>query len=205
MEDDPPPIVRAIGKDLSARLEDPSFAAATEGLEGVVSLADEATPQTLTLRLGGGRVSLAHGTAADADLRATVALNGTGGEPELAGAAEHPDLARWLLELINSPAPPWPEAATRFWSVLERMNGAPAALVVVETESGESRRFGAAAGPAYEIRGEADALVSVLTGRVPLIDAAFERAVFVRGSFPELSLLTGAGFTIRYGSEDWGG
>jgi hypothetical protein len=41
----------------------------------------------------------------------------------------------------------------------------------------------------------------VLTGRAPLIVAAYEGIVFIRGSFPELSVLTGAGFAVRYGRD----
>ena len=204
MEDDATPLVRAIARDLAAHLEDPSFAEATEGIEGTFGLADASTPQALTLRLGGGRVSLSHGLAADAKLTATVALERVGeAEPELAGAAARPELAHWLSALLEPPASSWPQAAARFWAVLEGMSGAPLALLVVELEGGERRRYGAEDGPAYELHGPPHSLVNVLTGRVPLIDAAFEGAVFVRGSFAELSVLTGAGFTIRYGSEGW--
>jgi hypothetical protein len=206
VEDDPPPIVRAVAKDLAAHLEDPSFAEATAGLAGAIAVKDASTPQALTLRLGDGRVSLAHGAAADADLSATVAFeDGSEAEPEFEPDAEHPELARWLAGVLEAPAMSWPEAADRFWSVLERMSGAPEALLVTDLESGEQHRYGAEDGRAYEIKGAPRALIDVLSGRVPLIDAAFGGAVLVRGSFPELSLLTGAGFTVRYGGEGWDG
>ena len=42
----------------------------------------------------------------------------------------------------------------------------------------------------------------MLGGRTPLVDAAFAGKVFVRGTFPQLSVLSGAGFRIRYGTGD---
>lgn len=171
-----------------------------------MSVADADTPQALTLRLGDGSISLARGAAEDAEVRATVALAGTArAKARLAGAEGRPDLARWVAGLLDPPGLSWQEAADRFWSVLSEMRGAPAALLVVDTEGGEEHRYGAADGRAYELHGAPEALTAVLTGRAPLLDAAFEGKVFVRGSFPELSLLTGAGFTIRYGGEDWDG
>ena len=88
----------------------------------------------------------------------------------------------------------WHEAADRYWSVLSEMPGAPRALRVVDLESGEERALGD--GRAYEIHGSREALLEVLSGRAPLIDAAFEGTVFIRGTFAELSVLTGACFAI---------
>ena len=80
------------------------------------------------------------------------------------------------------------------------MRGAPEGLLVVNLDTGDERRFGAEGG-AYEIHGPTAGLVAVLTGRARLIDAAYEGIVFIRGSFPELSVLTGAGFAVRYGRD----
>ena len=88
----------------------------------------------------------------------------------------------------------WVEAADRYWTVLSKMPGAPAGLRVVELDSGEERVNGD--GPAYEIHGRSEALLDVLSGRTPLIDAAFEGKVFIRGTFAQLSVLTGACFAI---------
>jgi hypothetical protein len=41
--------------------------------------------------------------------------------------------------------------------------------------------------------------VSVFTGRVSLMEAAYDGTVCVRCRFPDLSVLSGAGFEIRYG------
>ncbi len=198
VEDDPPPVVRALARDLAARLSDPAFVEATADLVGTVSLRDAATPQAVTIRLTGDSIALAHGSSEIADLRATVSL-GEPGEPRLEGAAEHSELAQWLRALL-SPAPVgWEEAAALFWSALVGIDGAPAALRVVELESGAERRYGSHEGYAYELHGRAEELAAVLSGRAPVVDAAFAGRVFVRGSFAELSVLAGAGFCVRYG------
>jgi hypothetical protein len=198
VEADPPPVVRAFANDLAARLRDPAFADETRRVRGTVSLQDASTPQAATIRLGDRGVTLAHGFAETAELRAEVDLRGTA-EPELEGAGEHPELAQWLHSLLSAQPPEWPRAAERFWSVLSPMPGAPGALRVVDLKTGDEHRFGSERGRAYELHGPTDDLVDVLTGRVPVVDAAFAGRIFVRGSFPELSVLSGAGHRVRYG------
>ena len=197
IEDDPPPVVRALANDLTGRLEEPAFAEATKRVRGAVSLRDSRTPQAATIRIDDRGVALSHGFDETADLHATVVLPGIV-EPELEGGEQHPELARWLKALLSAPPPEWPEAGERFWSVLSRMEGAPAALRVVDLETGSDRRYGSPDAPAYEVHGRPDDLAAVFCGRDPVVDAAFEGRIFVRGSFPELSVLAGAGFRVRY-------
>jgi len=197
VEEDAPPMVRALATELAARLEDASFAAETERLRGVVSVRASAGAQSATLRVEDRTVSLAHGEVDDADLTATIDLNGAA--PRVEADAGHPELSRWLSALVDPPAPAWPEAAERYWSVLAKMPGAPAALRVVNLDTGEERAYGSEDGPAYEIHGSTESLLGVFGGRAPLIDAAFEGRVYIRGTFPQLSVLTGACFAIRFG------
>jgi hypothetical protein len=197
IEDDPPPVVRALGNDLTERLEDPGFAEATKRLHGAVSVRDSRTPQAATIRIEDHGVGLSHGFDEKAELRAVVRLPGIG-EAQLEGADQHPELAQWLKALLSGPPPEWPEAAEGFWAVLSRMSGAPAALRVVDLESGSDRTYGSPDARAYEVHGRADDLAAVFCGRDPVVDAAFDGRIFVRGSFPELSVLAGAGFRVRY-------
>jgi hypothetical protein len=199
IEDDAPPVVRAIARDLAACLEDSSFADATRRTRGVVSVRSASTPQSVTLRVARGAVSLAHGAADDAEVTATAELGGSvDAEPVIETSGARSELAEWLSRLLHPPVPPWTEAAARFWSVLSAMPGAPTALLVVALDDGE-RRFGSAHGQACEIHGSINGLLAVLTGRSSLMEAAFDATVYVRGSFPDLSVLSGAGFEIRFG------
>lgn len=196
MEDEPTPIVAALANDLDACLGADDFAEATARLRGIVGVSARGTPQSATVRLDGDRVALAHGLEPDADVLALLAGAGAGSEVE-GGDAE---LVAWTERLLAPPLPAWDEAAARFWATLESLRGAPGGLVVVNLDLGEALTFGADA-EAYELRGPADALVAVLTGRLPPLDAAYGGEVFIRGTFPQLSVLTGAGFEIRYGRD----
>ena len=98
--------------------------------------------------------------------------------------------------ILSDDTPDWAGAADRYWSVLSGIPGAPSALRVVELDSGEERAHGDDDRSAYEIHGRPEALIEVFSGRAPLIDAAFERKVYIRGTFAELSVLTGACFAI---------
>ena len=200
MERDPTPLVAATANDLASCMADADFAAATERLRGVVSLRAAATPQAVTLRLDADEVSLAHGFDAAADVRVTLADDHAAPATEVEDAADHPELAGWVERLLAPPEPGWEDATERFWSVLSEMRGAPEGLLVVNLDTGDELRFGAEGG-AYEIHGPTAGLVAVLSGRARLIDAAYEGIVFIRGSFPELSVLTGAGFAVRYGRD----
>src|SRR5262245_3651947 len=200
VEDDAPPAVRAIANELAAGRDDPAFSEGTERTRGIVCLRDALTPQAVTVRIADGEIAVSRGEPVDADLTATVHFEDlAGSEPELAGAAEHEQLARWASSLVAEHPATWRDAAERFWTALREMPGAPAALVIVDLEAGDGHRFGSREGHAYEIRGRPRALRDVFVGRVPLLDAAFDGRVFVRGSFRELSLLTGACFAVRYG------
>jgi hypothetical protein len=194
VEDEPTPIVAALANDLDACLGSDDFAEATGRLRGVVGVSARGTPQSVTVRLDGDGVALAHGLEPGADVLAVLAGDEAGAEVEGRDA----ELVAWTERLLAPPLPAWSEAAARFWATLEPMPGAPPGLVVVNLDHDETLEFGAEAG-AYELRGPTDGLVAVLTGRLPPLDGAYAGEVFIRGTFPQLSVLTGAGFVIRYG------
>lgn len=200
VEDDPPPVVRALANDLRARLGDSEFAIATARARGTIEVGDRASPQAAAIELGDGEIRIAHGRRAAAEVRASVDLR-SGGEPTIDGETANPLLAEWARELLGADPEPWPEAAARCWRVLTGMAGAPEALLVVDLEDDEELRLGTPAGRAYELHGGPEALAAVLSGRRSLVDAAFAGEVFVRGTFAELSVLSGAGFRVRYGED----
>jgi hypothetical protein len=200
-EDDPTPLVRAVRADLTRRLADPEFAELTRAARGTAAIRDASTPEAVTATVGGGTVTLVHGVDPGAQVVAVVG-GGGGHEADLpeSAAAEHPALTAWLAALL-APSSDWAAAAERFWAALEPRPGAPQALLVVELEGGERRRFGAD-GRAYEIHGRAEDLTALLEGRTALIAEAFERRILIQGSFPEISVLSGAAFEVRMGASE---
>lgn len=203
METDPTPMARAIGNDLTRPLADPGAGAAPPVAAATVSLRARHSQQSVILRLAPDQISVAHGLCAEADLTAMIDLR-TGELSELQGPASDrdPELVSWLRGALGAPDLAWTEAAERFWTALSVRPGAPPGLRVVNLDRGEERSFGAEIGNPYEIHGSTAALLEVLTGRTPLLEAVFERGVLIRGSFPQISVLTGAGFELRYGGEN---
>ncbi len=199
-EDDPTPLVRAVRADLTRRLGDPEFAELTRAARGTAAIRDASTPEAVTATVGDGSVALVHGVDPEAQVVAIVGGGGHGADVPESAAAEHPALTAWLAALL-APSSDWAAAAERFWAALEPRPGAPQALLVVELESGERRRFGGD-GRAYEIHGRAEDLTALLEGRTALIAEAFERRILIRGSFPEISVLSGAAFDVRMGRSD---
>ena len=201
-EDDPTPLVRALRADLARRLADPEFAKLTREVRGAVAVRQATTPEAATATIDDGEVRLRHGVG---EAVKVVAVLDGGGHAEIPddAPAESARLVAWLDRLLTR-STSWTEAAERFWSALEAQPGAPAGLLVVELESGERRRFGSD-GRTIELCGSADDLVALLEGRTALIDEAYARRIFIRGSFPDLSVLSAAGFAVRTGAVDGDG
>jgi hypothetical protein len=199
LEDDSLPVVRAIAADLIVCLHEAEFTDLTRRTHGVACVRSADTPQAVTARIADGRVALAHGSDAEPDVTATAELGNPAAELAINGAKRHPDLAQWTSRLLRPPMPPLEVAAERFWSELSSLQRSPRALVLVDLRSGERRRYGPDYAPGCELHGTPAALLSVLTGRSSAIEAAFDGTVLIHGSFPDLSVLSGAGFRVRYG------
>jgi hypothetical protein len=197
IEDDPTPMVLSIRSDLVRRLADPAYAELTAAIRGRATIREAATPEAVTATIADRRVNLAHGAADGVQVVVTIAAAGRRPVLSADAKANHPELSDWLTRLLAT-SDDWAGAAERFWEALEPLRGAPPALLVVELTSGEERRFGNA-GRAYELHGRAEDLTALLEGRRDLIGEAFERRVFIRGSFPEISVLAAAALAVRTG------
>ena len=131
-------------------------------------------------------------------------VDGAGRRAEMLGdpppSAEHPGLVAWARGAARPCGGRGREAAG-------------AVLVGARTASGRSGRAArgrprerrapsasASDGRAYEIHGPGRRTSSrLLEGRTALIEEAFERRIFIRGSFPEISVLSAAAFDVRMG------
>jgi hypothetical protein len=164
-------------------------------LTGVAAVRAAATPEAATFDLTDDGIAVRHG-ADGADVTATLGPAGRWNGDEIAGETEHPELAAWLRDVAAPPQTPWRDAGARFWDELRGRPGAPATLVLVELDGGESLRLGDGA-PAYEIHAPEATLVALLEGRAGLIEEAFERRAYIRGGFPDISVLAGAAARVR--------
>ena len=197
VEDDPTPLVLALRAELGERLRDPEFAALTRELDGIAAVRVESTPEAATFELA-DPVAISHG-ADGAQATAVLTTLGRWDGGAIAGEHEHPGLARWLRMLTDPPERDWRTAAARFWDQLRGRPGAPGALLLVNLDSGERERLGD--GPdAYEIHAPTERLVALLEGRAPLLDEAAGGEIHIRGSFAQISVLTGAALRVRLGA-----
>jgi hypothetical protein len=196
IEDDPTPLVLGIAADVRRRLGDPVFAALTAESGGRAGVRVGLGPEAATVELGDA-ISIRHGLDSPdalAMLDRTERWDGS----EIAGAAEHPAPARWLSALFTPPEGDWREAAATLWGVLAGTPGAPAGLLVTEAGTGAEERFGDPSG-AYEIRAEAGALLTLLEGRSALMAEASAGSIEIRGSFAQISVISGALWPVRSG------
>lgn len=199
IEDDPTPLAMAIAADLRRRLRDPVFAGLTADTQGSLGIRVGAGPEAVTVGIGDA-LTVRHGLeSADVVITLDARHRWDGGSME--GSDDHADLARWAEALMSPPPADWRDAAARLWTELEPASGAPAALLVTELDEGEQLRLGEGARP-YEIAAGADALVDLLEGRTALMEEASTGAVRIRGTFPEISVITGAMWRVRVGGWD---
>jgi len=190
-------MVLSIRSDLVRQLADPGYAELTAAIRGRATIREAATPEAVTATIADAHVTLTHGAAEGVQVVAT--LGPAGRRPLLSADAKanYPELSDWLTRLL-SVSDDWAGAAERFWEALEPLSGAPPGLLVAELDSGEERRFGEAE-RAYELHGRAEDLTALLEGRRELIAEAFERRIFIRGTFPEISVLAAAALKVRTG------
>jgi len=193
-EDDPTPLVLALAADLTRRRRDPAFDDLTAATRGKAGVRVGPGPEAATIDLDGGP-AVRRGLVG-AQVVATLSPCHRWDEDEIWGAHDHPELARWVSELTSPPPRDWREAARRLWAELESTPGAPPALAVVELDSGEREHCGDG-GRAYEIRGRKEALLDLLEGRSALMEEASAGSIQIRGTFPEISVITGACWRAR--------
>ena len=175
----------------NAASRDPEFAERTEGLTGVAAVRAAGTPEAATLRarrrcdLAPPRRGRRRG---DRDARRRRALGRrAGGRRGTSTPSSRPGCARL-------PRPPRRRGAKprRGSGPSSRAGpGAPGSLLVAELDSGRVASASATGAAGYEIRAPEPTLVALLGGRAALIEEAFERRAYIRGSFPEISVLSG--------------
>lgn len=194
IEDDPTPLVLAIAADLTRRRRDPAFDDLTAATRGRAGVRVGSGPEAATIDLD--EVSAVRHGLAGAQVVATLGNDHRWDEGEIRGGADHPELARWVSELTSPPPGDWREAARRLWAELELASGAPTGMLIVDLDSGEEERFGDG-DRAYEMRGRTEALLDLLEGRSALMEEASAGSIQIMGTFPEISVITGACWRVR--------
>lgn len=194
VEPDAPPIVRTMATTLRRAAADPKLATVLAKMQGVAALRSATDPQSATMRFDRGQVSVERGVAADAGvvIEADLATmnDPSPPKPKISGAARHPQFALALGKVLDPPKGTWQQAASGFWAFASGAPGAPAALEVVATDSGERLLLGGGL-PRAEIHASAHWLTVVLSGNGVLGEEILAGRVEFAGTLQQLAVLTG--------------
>lgn len=196
LEDDATPLVRMIGRALrqSARVGHAGQLFARSA--GNVAVRSHDTPQSATISIDSGSVSVSGGVLVDPDASLVVDVGARyrpTGEP--AGDA---GLAELVLSALNPPFPHWRESAEQFWEAARSVPGIPDVLVVVfEDESGSTEaRFGSG-DTEFVVAGTADVLGGLFTGADEFIPA-LSSGLRIQGTWAQLSVMNSASWKVRF-------
>jgi hypothetical protein len=194
LESDPPPIVRTLATTLRRAAADPKLRGVLEKMHGVAALRSTTDPQSATLRFDKGTVRIERGVATDVGVIIEADLNTMNDpeppKPKVTGAARHPKFALALGKVLDPPKGTWREAAQGFWSFAGGCAGMPAALEVVNTDTGERVLLGGGE-PRVELHGTAHWLTVVLSGNSVLGEDILAGKVQFVGALAHLAVLTG--------------
>jgi hypothetical protein len=202
LEDDPTPLVLILGATLRRSARNPALASKLRGMQGVVALKSSVDPQAVTIRFEKGRLSLAHGVAADsgvvieADLTKMNEPNAP--KPKVTGAARHPAFALAVSKVLDPPPASWQEEARAFWEFAHDQPRMPATMLVVCTDDGAQLTLGEGT-PEYELHGSARALTSVFAGASVLGEDMLNGKIYGVGSLQHLAELTGRSIAWMFG------
>lgn len=198
-EPDAPPIVLILAATLRRAAADPKLAATLARMQGVAALKSALDPQAATMRFTRGRVEIERGVAADATVVVEADLATMNDpdppKPKVTGAARHPQFALALGKVLDPPKPAWQDAARDFWSFAARQRGMPAALEVVNTDTGEKLLLGGGE-PRCELHGTGHRLTGLFTGNSVLGEELLAGKLAFVGTLQHVAVLTGR--TIAY-------
>jgi hypothetical protein len=193
-EDDPTPLVLFVARTLREAHRHPELAELSAGLSGSFALRSVEDPQAVTLTFGGGGVHLVHGADPGADhhrgLDIAAPLGLVGDEPDPAIAT--------LQRLLQPPLAPWQHLAQSFWDLTSGDRGMPSRLEVSCTDEVAQTLVLGSGEPRYAISGNSAQLQRIFFGTDDILTAAYVGAIGIEGTLPQLSVMTGASWKVRF-------
>ena len=217
---DPRPITLVLANILRRSAADPELSSIMAELVGVLGLQSSTDPQCATIHFDKGTVVVANGLDPSADPVITTDFNApTGPDAPRPGLRETLELARSAVrrplfaqaasKLLEPPLPSWRAAAEPFWQTCCDRSAFPTSLRIVCTddgaeggelllERGDDRGSAGRVDP-VEIHANARVLARCFVGEAVLGEEAFAGQIALRGTFADLSILTGASLAMMLG------
>lgn len=193
-EHDATPFVRLVTRTIRTALaERPDL---TQTLRnGVVVIRAAADTQVVTAEVVDERILVTSGAHSAPDVVLTVDL---ARRFEVVGAEVdgREELASAVTSMLRPQLPVWQDAAQAFWQSTRADGGMPRRLVVQCSEGGELE-LGEGL-PRYVVHGSPDKLAGLFSGADSFLDEVFAGNLLVRGTLPQLSVMAGASFKVRF-------
>jgi hypothetical protein len=200
VEDDPTPFILSLAHVLRLSAgEEKNEDILTRLGRSLAQVSVQSGTKTATLSFERNRVAVAQGMAAAP--RCVVVLDS--GQPKqflecspLAGLDED-EFVYALCALFLPTVPDWESAAREFWTLTADSPGMPDCLTITSTE-GTSLILGEGAGVGYQLHSDPVTLARVFAGLDPFLDQVVAGSLYVRGTMPQLSVMTGAFWKVQF-------
>lgn len=192
-EYDATPFVRLVTRTIRTSFEErPDLA---QMLRGTVVIRSASDAQVVTVEVVDARILVTRGPSAAADVVLIVDLSR---RLEVVGAEVdgREDLASAMSQALRPQLPDWQDAAQAFWQSTGGDAGMPSRLVIQSVDDGELE-LGAGL-PRYVVHGSPDKLAGLFSGADSFLDEVFAGNLLVRGTLPQLSVMAGASFKVRF-------
>lgn len=189
LEEDAVPIVRVIGAQLSRSLKNPAFARTVRRTRGVFALASSKDPQSVTVRIDKGRISLSRGVGRDAAIVITTDFDDDNARPAIKGLLRHPLLALRAAKILAPYQPSLTAVAEHFWTIAGQYPNMPGAIELHCTDDDTSVMMGRAPA-AIHFYGTKKNLVAGFSGETLLVQAMMQGRLKGHCSLPDIARLT---------------
>jgi hypothetical protein len=202
LENDPVPIVLMFKTMLEHALSNREHAETARSVQGSFSLVSTTDPQSLSIDINDGVISMEHGVSEHSKVIMHLDFNRMtepGYKPKVVGLFKHPMFAYKVGKLLSFPPTNWADEAKRFWDVYSSTKGMPDTMKLIITNEGRELVFGE--GPELVvITGNSKNLASLFSGSSVLINELMRGNLKMRGTLKHMTVLSGVSLRSMVGS-----
>ena len=191
-EHDPTPLVKIFANKFRKALTDAKFANYARSFHGDFALASLKDPQSLTINVNSGKISITHGIDSSAKIIIRMDFDKPV-KPKIEGLFRHPMLALKISKLLEFPETNWTDAATGFWISHSTYHGMPGNIKIHCTDEDQNLMLGDLSGdlvPDMLISGKGIDIADVFTGGTVFLQALMTGKIKSIASFEHTVVLS---------------